>query len=90
MTKSLSAPQYHSVPSTDQHLATQLAEKLLPLPEVEGRTGFRSSFIYQLIREGRFPKPVKIGLASRWRESEVQQWINDQIKGNSSDKRSGV
>lgn len=74
----------------ERNLAISASERLLPLPEVEARTGFKSSFLYQLIRDGKFPKPVKIGLASRWRESEVQQWIHDQIKGDASGKRSGV
>lgn len=65
-------------------------ERLLPLPEVESRSGFKSSFIYQLIKVGKFPKPVKIGAASRWRESEVQQWIHNQIEGNSSGKHAEV
>lgn len=61
-------------------------ERFLPRPEVEFQSGFKSSFIYQLIKEGKFPKPVKIGAASRWRESEVQQWIHDQIEGSASGK----
>lgn len=85
--------------STQQHLlhtehgklpTTPVTEKLLPLPEVESRSGFKSSFIYQLIKEGKFPKPVKIGTASRWRESEVQQWIHNQIEGSASGKHSEV
>lgn len=63
-------------------------ERLLTLPEVESRTGFKSSFLYQLMKERKFPKPLKIGAASRWRESEVQQWIHNQIQGNASGKSS--
>ncbi|MFZ1851144.1 MAG: AlpA family phage regulatory protein [Nitrosomonas sp.] len=73
----------------DKASSLTLPERLLPLPEVESRSGFKSSFIYQLIKEGKFPKPVKIGTASRWRESEVRQWIHAKIKGSSSDKHSG-
>jgi len=82
------SPSLHQS-QTAQGLSISQPERLLPLPEVEARTGFKSSYLYQLIRERKFPKPLKIGFASRWRESEVQQWIHDQIKGNSSEKCSG-
>ncbi len=62
-------------------------ERLLPLPEVESRSGFKSSFLYQLIKQGAFPKPLKIGVSSRWRESEVQAWIAAQIEASASGKR---
>ena len=68
--------------------ATQ--ERLINLDEVERVTGFRSSYIYASIQKSKFPKPLKIGNASRWRESEVQQWSHAQIEGNASGKRSGV
>ena len=57
-----------------------LSEKLLPLTEVLNRVGFGSSYVYELIKIGEFPAPVKIGNASRWRESEVQEWIAKQIE----------
>lgn len=71
----------------DKASSLTLPERLLPLPEVESRSGFKSSFIYQLIKEGKFPRPVKIGAASRWRESEIQAWIFNQIEGSTSGKR---
>ena len=87
MNQTLPTPQ-HLHPKEGQLPAPP--ERLIPLPEVESRSGFKSSFIYQLIKEGKFPKPVKIGSASRWRESEVQQWIHNQIEGSASGKRSEV
>ena len=30
---------------------------------------------YELMREGKAPKSVKLGRASVWRASEIQQWI---------------
>ncbi len=79
---------YSQTPDKSSSLTS--LERFLPLPEVESQSGFKSSFIYQLIKEGKFPKPVKIGTASRWRESEVQQWIHNQIEGSESGKRSEV
>lgn len=82
--------QHQAHQESGQLPATPTPERLLPLPEVESRSGFKSSFIYQLIKEGKFPKPVKIGASSRWRESEVQQWIHNQIQGNASGKNAEV
>lgn len=54
--------------------------KLIRMPVVEEMTGYTSSTIYLAIREGTFPKPVKIGQrASAWVESEVNAWINARI-----------
>lgn len=90
MNQSLSTPQHQLSPEAGQLSAIPTTERLLPLPEVESRSGFKSSFIYQLIKEGKFPKPVKIGAASRWRESEIQAWIFNQIEGSTSGKRAEV
>lgn len=40
-----------------------------------GITGFSAKHIYHLINEGKFPAPVKIGRASLWRLSEINQWV---------------
>jgi predicted DNA-binding transcriptional regulator AlpA len=77
--------QQHQLPHEIRQLQIiQADERLLPLPVVESKTGFKSSFIYQLIKDGKFPKPVKIGNASRWRQSEVQAWIAEQIQNSVS------
>ncbi len=88
MNQSLSTSQ-HQLHPKDWQPPSQL-ERLLYLAEVEFQTGFKSSYLYQLIKGNKFPKPVKIGAASRWRESQVQQWIRDQIEGNASGKNAEV
>ncbi|SEF56369.1 helix-turn-helix transcriptional regulator [Nitrosomonas ureae] len=82
MNQTISTPQHQL--QQKKHQSTSQLERLLYLAEVEFQTGFKTSFLYQLMKEGKFPKPVKIGNASRWRESEVQQWIHDQINVASS------
>ncbi len=53
-------------------------DRLIRLPEVVDRIGFKKSNIYRLIQEDKFPRPVKIGCrASAWKESEIQAWINE-------------
>lgn len=65
-------------------------ERLISLDEVENITGFKSSYIYSKIQKCEFPQPVKIGTASRWKFSEIQNWVHAKIKGNTSGKRSEV
>lgn len=77
--KSLAAAQQQPVTS----------ERLINLDEIESITGFKSSYIYSKIQKGGFPKPVKIGAASRWRESQVLAWVHAQIENGASRKHSG-
>lgn len=52
-------------------------EKLLRLADVEIVVGLKKSSLYNLINEGRFPKPVKLGKrAVRWRYSDLQKFIS--------------
>lgn len=56
-----------------------MTEKLLSIEGVKAKTGFGTTKIYAMIGAGEFPKPAKIGAASRWRESAVDQWIAAQF-----------
>ena len=49
---------------------------LLRVAEVSERVGIKRAMIYALMAEGRFPRPVKIGFASRWRSDEIAAWID--------------
>ena len=54
--------------------------RLLRFPEVKEKVGLCRAQIYNLAKDGDFPKPVKIGARSKgWVESEVDQWIKDRI-----------
>ncbi len=49
---------------------------MLRLREVTRVTGLARSTIYKLIREGRFPRPVKLAArAVAWRSDVVNAWI---------------
>lgn len=54
-------------------------ERLLKLTEVKEQVGFGTTAIYQRVKAGTFPAPIKIGYASRWLESEVQAWIHKHV-----------
>jgi prophage regulatory protein len=57
--------------------AEESCDRLLRLPEVRKRVGLGKTMIYELIADGRFPKPYKITpAAARWSEREIEAWIN--------------
>lgn len=42
---------------------------------------------YKLIREGHFPKPIKIGLRrNAWIEAEIDEWIRQKIENRDAQK----
>ena len=52
----------------------------LKRPEIEHRTGLKRSTIYDKMKAGTFPKPVKLGpRAVGWLETEVDAWIKERI-----------
>ncbi|MNV96689.1 Prophage CP4-57 regulatory protein (AlpA) [compost metagenome] len=55
-------------------------DRLLRLPEVQRLTGLGRSAIYQQMKEGFFPRSVKIGpRAATWSEAAVQAWIHQRL-----------
>lgn len=56
---------------------------ILRLPAVKIRTGLSRSTIYLRMAEGRFPQSVSLGgRAVGWIESEVNEWLNQQIEAS--------
>ncbi|MBN3344171.1 AlpA family transcriptional regulator [Pectobacterium brasiliense] len=57
-----------------------VGKRLIRVPEVLRRVGFSRTKMYELIKEGRFPDKVKIGLRSvAFVESEIDAWIINTI-----------
>jgi prophage regulatory protein len=57
--------------------------KFLRLAEVRNRVPYSRSTIYQLITQGKFPKPINLGArAVAWLESDIDEWIAARV-GNS-------
>ena len=67
------------------HLTTYQSSqhrRILRLPEVELRTGFKRAHIYSLISQGRFPRSVQLGpRAVGWDSLAVEKWVEDRISG---------
>lgn len=43
-------------------------------------SGLSDKHFYSLIKQGRFPRPIKLGRSSRWRKSEYEKWLADREK----------
>jgi len=55
-------------------------EQLLRLEDVETAIGIKKSKVYTLLKEGKFPQPVRLGSRSvRWKSSDIQKWIADLV-----------
>lgn len=60
-----------------------MVTSILRLPAVKARTGLSRSTVYLRVAEGTFPKPVSLGgRAVGWVESEIQQWLEQQIEAS--------
>lgn len=58
-----------------------MSNNLLRMSEIMRRTGYGKAWIYRLISQGKFPRPIKIGTrAIAFVESEVDDWINQRIE----------
>lgn len=54
--------------------------EFLKMPDVLKRTGVKRTKLYAMIKEGEFPKPVKVGVASCWPSNEVSAWQQERIQ----------
>jgi prophage regulatory protein len=51
-------------------------DMLLRLDDAKRITGLQKTRIYDLIREQRFPKQVRIGRAARFSRNELDAWVD--------------
>lgn len=52
-------------------------DRFLTCATVSEITGFGRAAIYKKVASGEFPRPIKIGRASRWSQREVGQWVEE-------------
>ncbi|HDF8569264.1 AlpA family phage regulatory protein [Enterobacter hormaechei] len=57
-----------------------LNDQLVDMAFITTYTGMTDKWFYKLISEGKFPKPIKLGRSSRWKESEVKEWLLERIE----------
>lgn len=67
-------------PHVEKPLTRVVKTRLMRLPEVQSRTGYGRSAIYEMMRSGKFPVSVKLGArAIGFVESEIDGWIAERI-----------
>ena len=60
------------------HTVNALGEaKLIRFPAVQERVSMGRTAVYELIKAGKFPRPVKVGAASAWIDVEITRWIQE-------------
>ena len=66
--------------SDETFLPQPAAERrILRREEVEAKTGFKRAHIYNLMRAGKFPKALRLGIrAVGWDSVEVEQWVAER------------
>jgi prophage regulatory protein len=63
--------------------------RFIRLKEVLAICGKSRSSVYDAIKKGQFPAPIKLhGRSSGWIKSEILQWANACIKASRSGERS--
>jgi prophage regulatory protein len=53
--------------------------RLIRLASVIDKVGLKKSKIYDLIKNDKFPRPTKISGASAWLDTEIDNWIIQQV-----------
>lgn len=60
--------------------AVSYQRRFLRLNQVEELTGFKRSHIYNLIKAGRFPAQIKLGIrAVAWDSTSIEAWQKEQL-----------
>ena len=55
-------------------------DRLVDMAFITAYTGLTDKWFYKLIKDGEFPKPIKLGRSSRWTESEVKSWLKQRME----------
>ena len=57
-------------------------EKILRIKDVAQSVGLGKTTIWQRIREGQFPRPVRLGgpgsRAVGWRQGDIERWLSER------------
>lgn len=56
-----------------------LEDQFVDMAFITKLTGLTDKWFYKLIKDGLFPKPIKLGRSSRWLQSEVESWLQQHI-----------
>jgi prophage regulatory protein len=55
-----------------------MTDRLLRAREVLEKVGITRQWLYKLMQQGKFPRPIPIGIRRvRWKESDIERWIQE-------------
>lgn len=54
-------------------------DQLVEMRFITKLAGLTDKWFYKLIKDGLFPRPIKLGRSSRWKKSEVELWLQQRI-----------
>lgn len=60
-------------------LPSVLTDELVDMKFITEYSKLTDKWFYKLIKDGDFPKPIKLGRSSRWLRSEVETWFQKRI-----------
>jgi len=61
-----------------QNSTQQAPFRFIDIKEVTRMVGWAKSTVLAWVKEGSFPRQVKIGSSARWVDTEVIQWMEDR------------
>ncbi|EKN4874354.1 AlpA family transcriptional regulator [Yersinia enterocolitica] len=56
-----------------------LEDQLVDMAFITKLLQMTDKWMFKLIKDGTFPKPIKLGRSSRWLQSEVEAWLQKRI-----------
>ena len=68
-----------AIMTTQNNKTSLLNDKMVDMAFITRFTGLTDKWFYKLIKDGEFPKPIKLGRSSRWMQSEVEAWVENRI-----------
>ena len=76
-------PPAQDDPTMEDSIMTEhislLDDQLVDMRFITKLTGLTDKWFYKLIKDGLFPRPIKLGRSSRWKQSEVELWLQQRI-----------
>lgn len=76
-------PPAQDNPTLEDSIMTEqislLDDQLVDMRFITKLTGLTDKWFYKLIKDDLFPKPIKLGRSSRWKKSEVEDWLVERI-----------
>jgi prophage regulatory protein len=78
-----------NLPANSKAAQQRIRSGFMRLRGVQEQTGLTRSAVYRLIREGRFPRPIRLGSLRcvGWLRFDVNLWVERQIAQNQSLKK---